>query len=409
MIQEILLFFFNIWFIWLPIILGMIFWRVFRSYVVELFVEKKMNPKKYKMLEISIPKDVHKSPEAMEMVIDVLWHLGGGAMEPIASKYQGASFFPGSLEIVSIEGSVYFFIRAHEQIADLVKNTIYSQYPSAEVSEVDDYTKYVPDFIKHSDTWDIFGAEYHLFKDDFIPLKTYVDYGLDKSIGTLEEEQKIDPIAPMLEQLGTLGSGEQVWIQFIVRADHGNSWRKEAKAKIEEIMGRGGIIDDDEPFQSLKLTHGEQEMIKGIERSLDKFAFETVVRSIYIAPKEKFSKGVVGFFKNNVFKPFGSQNFNGLGRHYDTTFVDWKYQDMTGLRTPTYKRRFFKRFINRDAFYEGTFLYSLNPFWHGNSKSIILTSEELATLFHIPGRVSESSAVKRIEAVKAEPPQNLPI
>ena len=43
------------------------------------------------------------------------------------------------------------------------------------------------------------------------------------------------------------------------------------------------------------------------------------------------------------------------------------------------------------------------------SDPIILTSEELATLFHIPGRVSESTSVERIDATKAEPPTNLPM
>lgn len=398
----------NTWFIWLPLVLGIIFWRIFRMYIVDSFVFNKLADSKYKMLEIRIPRNVHKSPEAMEMVIDVLWHLGGGAMERIAKRFQGAVFFPASLEIVSIEGSIYFFIRAHVQVADLVKNTIYSQYPSAEVNEVDDYTKYVPDFEKHSDTWDVYGVDFKLLKDDCIPLKTYIDYGLDKSIGTLEEEQKIDPIAPMLEQLGTLGSGEQIWIQFIIRADYGTEWRKEAKEYIQEIMGRGAPIIDDEPFQTVKLTPGEQEMVKGIERSLSKFGFETVIRAIYIAPKEKFNKSVVGFFKNNVFKPFSSQYFNGILRNLDSTFVDWKYQDVTGLRTPTYQKRFFNDYINREAFYEGAFRY-LNFLWFTKNKPMILTSEELATLFHIPGRVAETSAIDRVEATKSQPPQNLPI
>ena len=38
-----------------------------------------------------------------------------------------------------------------------------------------------------------------------------------------------------------------------------------------------------------------------------------------------------------------------------------------------------------------------------------MTSEELATLFHIPGRVSTTTSLERIDAKKAEPPQNLPI
>ncbi len=406
--NAVISFLLNTWFIWLPIILGFIFNWVYARYIRRSFILAKFKDENYKMLEISIPRDVHKSPQAMEMVIDILWHLGGGVMDPVARFYAGATYYPSSLEIVSIEGSIYFFIRAHVKYADLVKNTIYSQYPSAEVNEVDDYTKYVPDYIENQDTWNLYGVDFKLMKDDCIPIKTYIDYGLDKSVGVLEEEQKIDPLAPLLEQLGTLRKGEQIWIQFIVRADMDNPWRSDAKEKIKEIMGRAnGLEDDDEPFGTVKLTHGEQETVKGIERSLGKFAFETVIRAVYLAPKEHASPAGLSFFKNNVFKPFSSGYFNTILRNIDSTFVDWIYQDMTGLRTPSYQRRFFNDYIKREAFDEGFFKY-INFLWYKKNPPMILTSEELATLFHIPGRVSETSGVERIEAIKAEPPQNLP-
>lgn len=398
----------NIWFIWVPFVLGIIFFKIWGVHARSSFVHNKINSK-YKMLEINIPKDVHKSPQAMEMAIDVLWHLGGGAMAPKDRLFYGAVFIPGSLEIVSIEGSIYFFIRAHVQVADLIKSTIYSQYPNAEINEVEDYTKYVPDYTKNEDTWDLYGVDFRLDEENFIPIKTYVDYGLDKAAGMLDEEYKIDPITPLLEYLGTLRKGEHIWIQFIVRSDIFNKWRKDAKAYIEEVMGRAKEVSDDEPFQTLKLTHGEQEAIKGIERSLSKHAFETVIRAVYLAPKENFDKGRVGFFKNNIFKPFNSMYLNKILRSNkeDTTFVDYQYQDITGLRTPTLKRRIFNNYINREAFYEGFWRY-LNFLWHEKKDPMVLTSEELATLFHIPGKATTTSSIERIDATKSEAPQNLP-
>ena len=240
--ESIISFILNTWFIWLPAILGFFFMWTYRVFKLNQFVYKKMSPKSYKMLEINIPRDVHKSPLAMELVIDVLWHLGGGAMGWKDRLWYGAVLFPGSLEIISVEGSIYFFIRAHVQVADLVKSTIYSQYPQAEVNEVDDYTKYVPDFVQHENAWDLYGVNFALAKETFLPIKTYIDYGLDKAIGSLEEEQKIDPITPMLEYLGTLGKGEQIWIQFIVRADIFSSWRKNATEFIKEMDDSANFI-----------------------------------------------------------------------------------------------------------------------------------------------------------------------
>ncbi len=398
----------NTAFIWVPIILGSLFWHVRKIFFKEKFLFNKVGPKKYTMLEINIPRNVHKSPKAMELAIDVLWNLGGGAMAWQDRLWYGAVFYPSSLEIISVEGSIYFFVRTHDQVTELIKSTIYSQYPQAEINEVDDYTKYVPDFTKHEDTWDLYGVNFKLSQADFIPIKTYVDYELDKNVGSLEEEQKIDPITPFLEYLGTLKKGEQIWVQILVRPAIFNGWRKRAKAHIEEIMKRALDLDDTDPTPNVKLTHGEQEQIKAIERSLDKHGFETKIRAIYIAPKKYFNGSRVGFFKNNVFKPFNSMYLNGFLRNDDTTYVDYVWQDITGRRTPALKRRFFKDYVEREAFYESWTKY-INFIWHAKKEPMVLTSEELATLFHIPGQVAETTAIERIEATKSEPPSNLPL
>ena len=392
-------------FVWMPIILGIIFYHAYKGYMKKSFKEKSL---KYAMLEINIPKDVFKSPQAMELVIDVLWHLGGGVMSWKERFWNGAIFFPSSLEIVSIEGNIYFFIRTSTKLAGVVKSTIYSQYPNAEVNEVDDYTKYVPDYNNPDSGWTLYGAKYTLAKDNFLPIKTYIDYGLDTAVGKLEEEEKIDPITPLLEYIGTIRTGEQIWIQIILQADQFSSWRKEADAKIQEIMGRGREVADDEPYQTVKLSFGEQEQVKAIERSLSKHAFECVIRGIYLAKKENENKSIKGFFKGHIFKPFNSLYLNSL-RRYDNTTSDWVWEDITGLRYPAMKRRYFNDYINRAGLTESFWKYLDFGLWHKKTDKMVLTSEELATLFHIPGRVSETVAVDRIDAKKSEAPANLPL
>lgn len=353
------------------------------------------------MLEINIPREVHRSPQAMEMIIDVLHHFGGGGMSWQHKFWYGAVLFPASLEIVSIEGSIYFFMRVHKQIADLVKSTMYSQYPNVEVNEVDDYTKYVPNYNNHSDTWDLYGVDFKLAKDDFIPIKTYIDYGLDKAVGSLEEYQKIDPMTPLLEFLTTLRAGEQIWLQIIVRADGLSDWRKRADKFIQGLMGRASTGTEDDGSQSVKLTHGEQEQIKSIQRSLSKHGFEAVIRALYIAKKENFRNSAIGFFKNPIFKPFASLYLNSIKKKGDSDPYDWVWQDITGKKVPNLKKKFFNDYINRKSF------YGIEK--KDKSDIMIFTSEELATLFHIPGRVSEATTLERVDATKAQPPQNLPI
>ncbi len=387
------------WFTWLPWLLGLIFLKLWRFYKREDFLRKMRGD--YTLLELHIPKEVHRSPAAMELIIDLLWYVAGGGGSWKMRLLKGAVLFPASLEIISVEGNIYFFMRVHNRIKETVKTGIYSQYPDIEVHEVDDYVHYVPDYRKHHDRWGLFGSEFKLAKDDFIPIKTYVDYGLDRSVGVLEEHQKIDPITPMLEYLGSLGKGEQMWIQYIVRADIFSDWRKEAQAKIKEMMEK-----DDGTLA--RLTAGERELIKAIERSLSKHNFEAVVRAIYLAPKEDFMGHQINHLLNGIFKPFSSKYFNELKPSFLTGFA-WKYQNITGKRALYLKKRFFRNYIRREAFYERESKWLNLLHYKKRPDPIILSSEELATLFHIPSTVSQTATLDRIESKKADAPQNLPI
>jgi len=399
----------NTAFIWLSILLFFLFRAVYLEYKEQTYKLNKLGFSDYVMLEINIPKEVFKSPQAMEFVIDVLHHLGGGGMSWKHRYWLGSILYPSSLEIVSIEGSIYFFIRTHNKLSQLVKTTIYSQFPQAEVNEVDDYTRHVPDYTKNQEHWSLYGADFKLLSDDFLPIKTYVDYGLDQQIGKMEEFQKIDPLTPMIEFLSTLGPGEQIWLQYIIRGDAKSDWRKRAEEFIKEKMSSAKSIDEEESIPMVRLSPGEQDQIKAVQRSLSKHAFESQIRGIYIAKKENENPGIVGYFKNPIFKPFSSLFLNGIKKNTDTGF-DWVWEDFSGKKDLKNKRGFFKDYVTREAFYEHNDFFDLliKPF-KTSKAPMIFTSEELATLFHFPGTVSETPSLKRIDSIKSQPPTDLPI
>src|SRR5690606_17134817 len=107
-VNTILSFIGNTALLWIPIVLLVVFYHSYKAYRRHVFINESLD---YTMLEINIPKDVFKSPQAMEIIIDVLHHLGGGVMSSRLRFWEGAVLYPSSLEIVSIEGSIYFFIR----------------------------------------------------------------------------------------------------------------------------------------------------------------------------------------------------------------------------------------------------------------------------------------------------------
>lgn len=396
--NGIISFLLNTAFLWVPIILGAVFWHFWMNWRQTLYKSKQ----KWTLLEISIPKDVFKSPEAMEMIFNTL--NDGSGMGTSWKKYMvGATPHFFSLEIISVEGSIYFFIRTQTKFKELIKNQIYSQYPKAEVNEVDDYTRYIGDYTKKQHIWELFGVEFELVKADGYPIKTYVDYGLDKAVGSLDEEQKIDPITATMEFLGSLRKDEQVWIQMIIRSDKWCNWRKEAIDEVNKIMGRDKPQDPLNPATTLRLTHGEQEAMKAIERSLQKQAFEVGFRSIYLAKKESFRPANIAGMIGSV-RQYSSAALNGFKPGIKTDF-DYKYQDISGNRLINLKNKFFNNYINR-AFFDGTAELDRGE---KDKKPFVLTAEELATMFRFPGRVSETANLERIEATKAEPPTNLPM
>jgi hypothetical protein len=229
-------------FIAIPILVIMA-WNLWLSYIQTVFLKGL----KWTLLEVRPPKEVFKSPAAMELVLNSLY-AGAQGGDWLTKYWKGEVSLWHSLEIISIEGQVRFFIRTPEKFKKMVEAQVYAQYPQAEVFEVEDYTQNIPAYTKES-PFNIWACNFILSKDDVYPIKSYVDYGLDKSVGSLEEEQRIDPITPMIEFLGSLGLGEQVWFQILIRPDtkrfsvkgkegeieEGKDWKAKAQETIKDL------------------------------------------------------------------------------------------------------------------------------------------------------------------------------
>src|SRR3990167_9969887 len=189
------------------LLLGYIAFKVWVHYIRQDFISGI----EFVVLEVIPPRDVERSPLAMELFISNAlfhWSMKGGREE----YWQGAVWFWFSLEIVSIEGQVHFYIRTPSRIRTLIETQMYAQYPQAQVKVVEDYTLAVPE-ISEKSSWNGWGCEFGLLKHEAFPIKTYVDYELDTDP---KEEYKVDPISPVIELFGSLQKGEQAWLQIVV-------------------------------------------------------------------------------------------------------------------------------------------------------------------------------------------------
>ncbi len=401
-------------------ILTIVAWNLWLTYIQSVFLKSL----KWTLLEIKPPKEVFKSPAAMELVLNALY-AGAQGGDWVTKYWKGEVSLWHSLEIISIDGQVRFFVRTPEKFKKMIEAQIYAQYPQAEVFEVEDYTKNVPSY-KKDESFNIWACNFILSKDDIYPIKSYVDYGLDRSVGALEEEQRIDPITPMIEFLGSLNIGEQVWFQIIIRPDtkrfstkdkegkeeKGKDWKAKAQEVIKELNDKLKEKDKEGKVTAvLKPTKAQQGTIEAIERHAAKFGFDAHIRALYIAKKEAFNAATRAPSLIGSLRQYASSDLNGF-KPDKATKIDFPWQDLFGTKIVKMKKDFLDDYKNRSFFYGGFKFSKLKKYFtHPNKsggKPFILSTEELATIFHLPGRVAETPTFTRIESKKAEPPANLP-
>jgi hypothetical protein len=383
--------------VWVPIIFFEWAWGMWVRYVRYAWYMKE--PKI--LLEIKLPAETMKSPLAMELVLTGLYQTSGEGT-PIDRYWLGKARPWFSLEIASVDGEIHFYIWTFKSQQSIVEANIYAQYPDVEIHEAKDYTEAV--FFDPA-KYDIMGCRFEATGPDPLPIKTYVDYGLDKDP---DEEFKVDPMAPLLEFMGSIKKGHQAWVQIVIRAHtaektptnekYPDHWKDEAKELIEEIMKEGVIEseDDEEPAKTPRLTSGQKDRIEAIERSVSKYAFDAGVRIIYIATKDIFDKGNGGGLMGSL-KQFNAPHLNGFKPAEPMSF-DYKWQDWTGRKLLKRKIEHFGAYC-----YRGFFHY---PFM---SKHTVLNTEELATIYHFPGSAVRTPNLKRIPSKRADAPSNLPV
>lgn len=387
---------------WAPIVLGITAVRTWIYYVRSNFIRKK----KKVLLEIRIPRDTFKSPLAMETALSG-FHQTSRESNWYKKYIKGGSRPWFSLEMVSIEGKVRFFIWTEVDYVSIVEASIYAHYPTVEIFEVPDYTGHVPYGLANN--WTLYGTEFGLVKPDPYPIKTYVDYNLDQDP---KEEFKIDPLTQVLEFLGSLKKDEQVWIQILIRATKETNkragglfgkpqdWKREGAELVKKLREEYGK-QDPKPGQTFAfdkpLTKGQTEEISAIERSVAKLGFDTGIRAIYLAKSESFRNVNISAMLG-VLRQFNSNILNGFKGGLNVTDFDYPWEDFQGIRLAWRKAAIWNAYVRRSYFHP--------PY---KRKWFVLNQEELATIFHFPGRVAETPTFERIDSKKAEPPANLPI
>ncbi len=396
--------------LWLPVTLFVIFWKIWMHYIRYAYWFRQPMT----LLHIELPPEVAKSPLAMELVLVGLWN-NGSETTFIQRIWKGQFRAISTLELVSNEGRIGYYIHLRKNWKEFIEARIYGQFPEAKITEVTrDYVDEVP---YNTEEYDLWGTEYAKESSlaEALPIRTYIDYGLDKNTDT--PEIHVDPMTNILEFLSTIKTDEYLWIQIVMKARKkdewygfytGNHWLDDAKTNIKKITeaaierARGLTSDEAEQKKvgsrgAMLLTGGEKLMVESIERSLTKQVFDCGFRTVYIVKKGKFDLSRV----NNLVRlwdPFRGENTNKLSVARGKSIFDYPWQDWDGIRATMISKKMFFWYKHRAYFYV--------PY---DQKEVCMTTEELASIWHFPNSEVKTPALQRVPSRRAAAPSGLPI
>ncbi len=389
--------------LWLPISL---FYLTFDRWVE--FVQLKFQDTQGRVtLRIKLPQDVFKSPEAMESVFTQIFNPNPSD-NLLQTFIDGKHPLTSCFELVSVGGEVRFYANVpRKKVKNALEAQLYAQYPGIEVvEETIDYTAEIKNDLNLYE-W----MSFHIGKkgDEVLPIKTYIDFGLDRMP---KEEEKFEPMAPLLEHLGKCKPHERIWIQIMLtphvkrNLKNGNlgetaTWEGKVAKKIDEMMGREKTSASSAEYETkTTLTMGERDTIAAIQRNASKFAYEVVIRAMYISEAGKFDGEMIGPLLRS-FSQYDMIGRNQFGLQWRTDF------DYNFISDPSGKRKRFHKTREMD-FYKGR-NYLPGDVKNFNDKPKVMSVEELATFFHIPGKAIVTPAVTRVESLRKDAPANLPV
>ena len=397
-------------------------WRFWMMYINQKYLASL----DWIMLEIKLPREITKSPLATEVAITGFLQ-SAGASTKYARYFEGKLPHYGSLEIASIEGTIHFYIRVQRRFRTLMETNFYAQYPEIEIVEAEDYTKLIHFHHLSTDVklwgltyrtaemwtpWDPKTGKPYKTKDgdlkmpaDFLPIKTYVDYGLDKDP---KEEFKTDPITQILEVMGSLGKGEHMWYQILIQdesvyndkkmpkfyvnkethqhlnlkdivdqkkmqvrnAGHirrgdvvydseGN--KKTKKIQTDEVDGKPIMTEVDVTYgfrdyegdiravtkDEIKLSQEDKDTLEIINKKLSKPLAMAAIRLIYVAKKENWNGGHIATTMSFT-KLFAG--WNKFGAKVSDPY-DFPWEKPGERRVYWRSEEFFEAYVEREAFF----------------------------------------------------------
>lgn len=420
----------NTWWLWTPPLLFYAAFELWKFYLKTRYFAALQ----WILLEVRIPREIAKTPEAMEQIFAGLQTMYF-PFDPWEKYWLGLQHDYIVFEMASMGGETRFYVRAPVFFKNVVEAQIYAQYPEAEIVEAEDYMKQLPGAVPNGE-WNLFGVEFKLAKADAYPIRTYGDY-TNLAAGQ-EEFEKVDPFSSLAELMSRLRPGEHLGYHLLIQPAQDDGWKKEGEALIGKLLGRKisapkgkfgafsgelnaigdqfvgaveKIVTGIPPGEAAKPEKEERlpfvppdvdEAVKAITRNITKPGWRAVVRMIYVARRDMFHLSHFASFIGAM-KQYNTLTLNAFtlnSRTLSGSVPWWLPEFLTNRRKFRKQNTYYNYYRARKPFVDTRFL---------RSKVITLNTEELATIYHYPGMTAKAPFLPRIEAKRSEPPAALPV
>lgn len=299
-------------------------------------------------MEVKMPKDSEIKIDAAEQMFAAFSSLGKHGFFSFLEVGDVVAF-----EIVGRKTDIRFYVSAPNKIIDLVEKIVYGYYPSAELHKVDEPNIFTKDGKVSYASLITKGAPY-------MPIKSY------KEIPT-------DSLNSLMSEMSRMDDDEGAMIQLLIRPTD-SAWKKAGKSYVASTK-------KDESNPEKATFKSDPKMLERIDDKTSKPGFDAAIRLIVSSPTKQLADAHLRNMKN-AFSQFDSHNsFTSAKLHFKGEFMlDVVYKffpvfEMFGWRT-----------------------------------SSILSSEELAGLFHFPNKTVETPHIQWLKAksmpVSAEVPSS---
>lgn len=296
------------------------------------------------LLEISLPRDNEIKIDAAEQLFSSFASLKT-PKGMFAFMKVGDSL---TFEIVARPQDIRFYVGVPKKLQDMVEKQINGAYPDAQIKEVEDYNIF-------ENEGKVAFSGFTLKKESFKPIKTYKDFALD-------------PLSTFTSTLGKMQEGEAAALQIVI-ANAGDSWKKEGRTYVSDKKKQ-----ESNP-ETAKYSTDPKEL-EAIDQKITKPGFNVHIRVVVTSSTKEAAEAHLS-------------NIEGAFTQFSSPYNEFTKED----------QKFFKSMLMVD------FIYRHLPLF---TKGTVLTTEEIATLFHFPNKSVESPFINWLAARTAPAPANTP-